>query len=176
MPKLIERPTRIEAAGTFTAEEGVVVKMGWQVARRVFALSWSVVAACAVVTLGAQAQASSQGTANHQQLIRSLKGSDLFRAYCAPCHGADGKGNGPAASALKAKVPDLTLLAQRNGGTFPSAQVSKTILGDDTIAAHGSREMPVWGPIFHEIEQDVDRGNVRIDNLVKYLASIQAPK
>jgi hypothetical protein len=49
------------------------------------------------------------------------------------------------------------------------------ILGDDPVVAHGPREMPVWGPVFHQVEEDVDRGNVRIDNLVKYLASIQAP-
>jgi mono/diheme cytochrome c family protein len=42
------------------------------------------------------------------------------------------------------------------------------------IASHGSREMPVWGPIFHQVEEDVDRGYVRLDNLVKYLQSIQS--
>jgi mono/diheme cytochrome c family protein len=94
-----------------------------------------------------------------------------FRAYCASCHGVDAKGNGPAAAALKVKVPDLTLLATRNGGTFPATLVRKVILGDNTVVAHGSREMPVWGPIFHQVEEDVDRGNVRIANLVQYLAS-----
>ena len=127
----------------------------------------------------ARAQAPSKPAVSGQEplpLIRSLKGGDLFRAYCASCHGADAKGNGPAAAALKAKVPDLTLLARRNGGTYPATEVRKMILGDNTVVAHGSREMPVWGPIFHQVEEDVDRGNVRIDNLVKYLASIQAPQ
>jgi hypothetical protein len=77
---------------------------------------------------------------------------------------------------LKAKVPDLTLLAKRNGGQFPEPRVRKVILGDDVVASHGSREMPIWGPIFHQIEEDVDRGNVRVENLVKYLESIQSPK
>jgi len=99
----------------------------------------------------------------------------LFRAYCASCHGADAKGKGPAAPALKARVPDLTLLAKRNGGKFPAARVRNMIMGDEVLAAHGSREMPVWGPIFHQIEWDVDRGNVRLENLVKYLQSIQSP-
>jgi hypothetical protein len=111
-----------------------------------------------------------------QPLIRSVEGPNLFRAYCASCHGADAKGNGPAAPALKAKVPDLTLLAKRNGGRFPEPRVRKIIMGDEVVTVHGSREMPVWGPIFHQIEWDVDRGNVRLENLVKYLKSIQSPK
>jgi mono/diheme cytochrome c family protein len=81
-----------------------------------------------------------------EQLIYSLKGPDLFRAHCAACHGSGAKGDGPLASALKAKVPDLTLLAKNNGGQFPSARVRKTITGDDVLASHGSREMPIWVP------------------------------
>jgi len=107
-------------------------------------------------------------------LIRSVEGLELFRSYCASCHGISGKGTGPAAPALKVQVPDLTLLARDNGGRFPAAYVREVIVGDKTLVAHGSREMPVWGPVFHQIEADVDRGNVRIENLVKYLESIQA--
>lgn len=73
------------------------------------------------VIAAASAQAPSKSSPANQELptlIRSTKGSDLFRAYCASCHGADAKGSGPAASALKAKVPNLTLLAKRNGGPF----------------------------------------------------------
>lgn len=155
-------------------------KISRRAVRRIAALASSVLLACAAVAaFRAQTQAPSGWSASDQELpplIRSLKGPDLFRAYCAPCHGVDAKGNGPAAPALKAKVPDLTLLAKRNGGTFPADQVSKTVMGDSAVVAHGSREMPVWGPIFHQVEEDIDRGNVRIDNLVKYLASIQAPK
>jgi mono/diheme cytochrome c family protein len=106
-------------------------------------------------------------------LIRSLEGPDLFRAYCASCHGIDAKGTGPAAPSLKVKVPDLTLLDSNNGGQFPAARVRKAIMGDDVVAAHGSREMPIWGPVFHQVERDVDYGNVRLENLLKYLESIQ---
>jgi mono/diheme cytochrome c family protein len=108
-----------------------------------------------------------------ERLIYSVKGPDLFRAHCAACHGEDAKGSGPMASALKAKVPDLTVLAKNNGGQFPSARVRKIVAGDDVLASHGSREMPIWGPIFHQIESDQDWGNVRVENLVKYLQSIQ---
>jgi mono/diheme cytochrome c family protein len=107
------------------------------------------------------------------RLISSLDGHDLFRAYCASCHGADGKGKGPVAPALKVDPPDLTTIARRNLGTFPSSRVRNIIAGDEAIVAHGSREMPVWGPIFHQVERDRDYGNVRLQNLTKYLESIQ---
>jgi mono/diheme cytochrome c family protein len=108
-----------------------------------------------------------------EQLIYPVKGPDLFRAHCAACHGSDANGTGPLAPALKTKVADLTLLAKNNGGQFPSARVRKTITGEDVLASHGSREMPIWGPIFHQIESDQDFGNVRLKNLVKYVESIQ---
>lgn len=108
-----------------------------------------------------------------EQLIYSVKGSELFRAHCAACHGSDAKGGGPMAPVLKTKVPDLTVLAKKNGGQFPSAQVSHAIMGDDVVMSHGSREMPIWGPIFHQIESDQDFGNVRLQNLLKYLESLQ---
>lgn len=108
------------------------------------------------------------------ELIYSLKGPDLHHAHCAACHGPEGKGNGPAAVDLKTKPADLTALAKNNGGRFPGEQIRKSISGDDpSVAAHGSREMPVWGPIFHQIEADQDFGNVRLQNLIKYLETIQ---
>ncbi len=107
--------------------------------------------------------------------IRSVDGAQLFRNYCAPCHGADGRGKGPVAGALKPHVPDLTKLSQRNGGVFPAVRVRNTIIfgANELIPAHGSSQMPVWGPIFHEIEFDQDLGNVRLENVTKYLQSIQ---
>ena len=111
---------------------------------------------------------------NYEKLIYSVKGPELFRAHCAACHGAGGKGDGPVASALKTKPADLTVLSKKNGGKFPAEHVRKFILGDEpTLTSHGSREMPVWGPIFHQIEEDQDLGNVRVQNLTKYLESIQ---
>jgi mono/diheme cytochrome c family protein len=113
------------------------------------------------------------GSPQNERLIESLKGPDLFRAHCSPCHGSDGKGGGPVASVLNSAVPDLTKIQKRNGGIFPEQRVRKVILGDDVVVAHGSREMPIWGPIFHQVEQDRDYGNVRIKNLIEYLKSIQ---
>jgi len=142
-------------------------------------LSNALVVCSVVLTFGAPSRAQSKQAASDQELpslIRSLKGPDLFRAYCASCHGLDAKGHGPAAASLKAKVADLTVLAKNNDGKFPDARVRKVIMGDEVIASHGSREMPVWSPIFHQIEEDVDRGNVRLENLVNYLETIQVPK
>jgi len=124
--------------------------------------------------IGKQTQTPPNAQKQSPPLIRSLKGSDLFRAYCASCHGLDARGTGPAAPALKAKVPDLTLLTNNYRGQFPKAYVRQVILGDLVVASHGSREMPIWGPIFHQVERDMDWGDVRVSSLVDYLQSIQA--
>ena len=122
--------------------------------------------------VGAHTQTRPDSAGPLPPLIQSVKGPDLFRAYCAPCHG-DGRTPGPVASSLKTRVPDLTLLRRNHAGQFPDARVRQTILGDNVISAHGTREMPIWGPVFHQVEGDMDWGNVRVENLLKYLQSIQ---
>jgi mono/diheme cytochrome c family protein len=135
-----------------------------------------VLALVGVVLPGAGKQTQTVPNVKEQSppLIHSVEGPDLFRAYCAPCHGVDAKGAGPAAPALKVTVPDLTLLARNNQGQFPAARVREMTMGDKVVEAHGSREMPIWGPIFHQVESDMDWGNVRLANLVEYLRSIQS--
>ncbi len=121
-----------------------------------------------------------QGNSKRQpekQLIDSIQGKDLFKAYCASCHGSNAKGKGPMASALKTTPADLTRISVRNGGVFPLMRVQKIITGLELPpAGHGSSEMPVWGPIFSQITRDVDLGHVRIDNLTRYLRDIQEMK
>ena len=110
-------------------------------------------------------------------VIESMAGMDLFHFYCSPCHGVDGKGHGPTAAALKTPPADLTRIAVRNGGRFPRQQIIAFVsYGNPTIAiaAHGSRDMPVWGPIFIGLDPSAVRTQVRIENLVMYLESIQA--
>jgi mono/diheme cytochrome c family protein len=122
----------------------------------------------------ATAQTKEASPKPYEALIYSVKGSDIYHANCAVCHGAEGKAGGPAAVNLKRKPADLTVLAKYNGGRFTFERVQKFILGDNaSVASHGSREMPVWGPIFHQIEEDQDLGNVRLQNLIKYLKTIQ---
>ncbi len=91
----------------------------------------------------------------------------LFGAYCASCHGLDAKGTGPAAASLKTPPADLE-------GRFPLDRVQKTISGEEFIeSSHGSREMPIWGPIFGQIVWDRDLRNVRLYNLAKYIETLQ---
>ncbi len=106
-------------------------------------------------------------------LIHSLQGPDLYRAYCASCHGVDAKGSGPVTPALVSQPPDLTTIAQRNGGLYPADRVRRIIAGDEVVVAHGPREMPVWGPIFHQVEQDRDYGYIRLQSLTDYLRGLQ---
>lgn len=108
-----------------------------------------------------------------QSAVIPLDGARIFRTHCAACHGVSGNGDGPVAPALKAKVPQLTTLARRNHGKFPADRVSRIISGDEVTGAHGSREMPIWGPIFHQIEDDRDLGYVRLQNVTEYLNTIQ---
>ena len=75
----------------------------------------------------------------------------MYTNYCAVCHGTEGKGNGPAADALKTPPADLTMLSKKNGGTYPAIKVGSAIRGDAHVAAHGSKEMPVWGKLFWTI-------------------------
>lgn len=133
-----------------------------------FAMSWIVFDGIA-----ATSQTELQSKKQLEQLIYSVKGPDLFRSHCAACHGSDGTGSGPLVAGLKTKVPDLTMMTKHNGGQFPLRRVRRTILGEDVLMSHGSRDMPVWGPIFHQVEADQDFGNVRLQNLVKHLESIQ---
>jgi mono/diheme cytochrome c family protein len=119
---------------------------------------------------------TAQGQKNATESGGETHGPALFKTYCASCHGTDGRGGGPVAKSLKGPIPDLTLISARNGGTFPAARLTKMITGDDVMpGAHGSREMPVWGPVFSRVGSDRDLGRMRIDNLVQYIQQIQKP-
>lgn len=102
-------------------------------------------------------------------------GPEMYTSYCAVCHGVDGKGHGPAAEALKVRPPDLTTLTKRNGGKYPSDHVTSAIRGDLRLAAHGSKEMPVWGDLFWGMsEGHSSEVQLRVTNLNKYIGSLQA--
>jgi mono/diheme cytochrome c family protein len=108
-------------------------------------------------------------------LIDSLAGRDSFERYCAACHGSDGRGNGPVASALRTRPADLTLLARRNNGAFPRQPIRDFITGvGRPVPAHGTSEMPVWGPMFGVFEPQ-PRVRERIGNLVTYIETLQQP-
>lgn len=104
-------------------------------------------------------------------------GAESFPRYCASCHGIQARGDGPAAAALIQKPADLTRIAARRGGKFPDGEIARFIDGRFTLAAHGSREMPVWGERFGDaipdsgVAEEVARGRIAV--LVEYLKSIQ---
>jgi mono/diheme cytochrome c family protein len=105
------------------------------------------------------------------------QGEELYRAYCASCHGLEGRGEGPVAGALTTRPPDLTTIAARRDGAFPDAEIALTIDGRFAPVAHGTREMPIWGRRFGqeipegEFQQPLVRGRILL--LVTYLESIQ---
>ena len=104
----------------------------------------------------------------------SNDGKEMYDNYCAVCHGKDGKGTGPAALSMKTSPTDLTALAKKNSGKYPAPHVAAVIRGQATRSAHGSQDMPVWGPLFSSISQGHE-GQVqqRITNLVDYLETLQ---
>lgn len=109
------------------------------------------------------------------QRTSPASGAEMYKAYCASCHGMDGKGNGPAAPAMKKPPSDLTALAQQNGGKFPQLTVFAVIKGDSAAPEHGSADMPVWGPIFRHTSSQENEGeeDMRISNLTHYIQSMQ---
>ena len=131
-----------------------------------------VLVAFAVVSLAASA-ASAQPQIK-QEPIKNVNASNapaMFNTYCAPCHGKDAKGTGPAAKALVKAPADLTTIAKRNNGTFPEVKVKRYIEGADEVAAHGSRDMPMWGSLFRDLNRDT--AMIRVQALNDYIKTLQ---
>jgi mono/diheme cytochrome c family protein len=108
----------------------------------------------------------------------TTRGATLYRIHCASCHGKKGAGDGPVAPALVKKPPDLTAIAKRAGGKFPEERVRSTIDGRTEFAAHGARDMPVWGLSFAEPGRDVSSEReieAEIRALVRFIAKLQPP-
>jgi mono/diheme cytochrome c family protein len=104
----------------------------------------------------------------------TASGKEMFLKYCASCHGEDGKGNGPAAIALKPPPSDLTTLSKRHEGKYPAGYVSVLVKFGRSLAAHGSLDMPVWGFRFKELDPVRDpTGQQHVDDVVAYLQSLQ---
>jgi len=106
-------------------------------------------------------------------------GGALYQELCAVCHGESARGDGPAAPALKNTVPDLTMLAAKNGGEFPFQKVQETITGQNRVIEHGTVSMPIWGRAFEAVRPDWTRtqreafAEQRIYNITEYLSTIQ---
>ena len=107
----------------------------------------------------------------------TLGGKMIFQQNCASCHGKDGRGAGPAAKSLKTPPADLTRITARHGGSFPADLVAAHVDGRESVAAHGSRDMPVWGESLAQAVNDKDLRDARIARaiqlVVQYLETIQ---
>ena len=127
-----------------------------------------------MVALGG-APANAQTTIKNETAprVQSVQGVDTFKAYCVSCHGVQAKGDGPAAMALKKVPADLTTIAKRNGGKFSASDVENIVMGTSVLASHGSRDMPIWGPVFQSLAPDASFAKLRVANLVEYIKSIQ---
>jgi mono/diheme cytochrome c family protein len=136
-----------------------------------FTLSLGLLTLCVPVLAVAQSTVVKQIPV---RTTRTLEGPDLYAEYCAVCHGKDGKGGGPAATALKKEPADLTQLARKNGGKFDELRVQSVITGSDVVAAHGSRDMPTWGPVFASMTTNEGLRRIRINALIRHVETMQA--
>ena len=133
----------------------------------------------AAMLLGVSAAMLGQsGAAAQQKAIKKMptasmpeSGAQLYKDHCAACHGAEGKGDGPVAGFLKTPPADLRVLAQRNNGKYPADYVSATLRSGTDSGAHGTSDMPIWGPVFRSRGKKL--AELRIHNLTEFVESLQ---
>ena len=125
---------------------------------------------------GASQPAPARGGQTSDPAVDGISGAYAFRMHCAGCHGAEGKGDGPLADSLRFHPADLTLIARRHGGSFPTEKVVRIIDGRDPLKGHGGPDMPVWGDAFKNADTNYDDKRVRekIHWVVEYLMTLQA--
>jgi len=102
-------------------------------------------------------------------------GARLYFNHCAACHGETGEGTGPVAASMRITMPNLRTLAQRNGGGFPRDAVAAYVDGRNVKAAHGDRQMPIWGDVFKGADPEADDLTVRrrINAVVDFVSTLQ---
>ena len=139
--------------------------------RRKTIVSWAALAAILGI-------AFAQGPKQHNAIPSkpsTAAGKKMFVQYCASCHGASAKGEGPAAIAMKTPPPDLTELSKHNDGKYPEGYIGALLKFGRNLASHGSEDMPVWGARFKAIDPVRDpTGQQHIDDLVAYIKTLQA--
>jgi mono/diheme cytochrome c family protein len=100
-------------------------------------------------------------------------GAEMYKSYCAACHGSEGKGDGPAVEFLKTPPPDLRMLAQHNQGKYPADHVAMTLRLGTGSRTHGTSDMPLWGELFRTVDVNQSLGELRVHNLTTFIESLQ---
>ena len=138
------------------------------------------IAALLVAVVTSFAVASPQQEETATQTVKVFKGKVTYRIYCSNCHGDEGHGDGNLAELLSVKPADLTAIARKNGGTFPTELITQLVDGRETVKGHGLKEMPVWGDAFQKSlqpswteESDDERARRKIQEVVAFVESIQ---
>ena len=167
MGNVAERVVRLATCPVLTVREPRAREADKAYVRRAAAVGAAVLAALLLMPATALAQ--------QRSLTQTTPGAEVFRTYCATCHGTSARGDGPLAPSMRKKPANLTELAKRNGGEFPTDLVFRTIDGRQPVRGHGGPDMPVWGDAFERSREAGDQARVKsvIQSLVDYLASIQ---
>jgi nucleotide-binding universal stress UspA family protein/mono/diheme cytochrome c family protein len=167
MGNVAERVVRMATCPVLTVREPRAREADKVYVRKVAAVGAAVLAALLIVPAAAGAQ--------ERPLTQTTPGAEVFRTYCATCHGTSARGDGPLAPSMRRKPANLTEIAKRNGGEFPADLVFRTIDGRQPVRGHGGPDMPVWGDAFERSREAGDQARVKsvIQSLVEYLASIQ---
>ena len=121
--------------------------------------------------LGAADEVNQKAMSAEQRGI--VDGAELYAELCSTCHGAEGRGDGPAQASLPKQAPDLSVLARDNGGKFPVRNVRRLIQRKAPDQTHGERTMPVWGPTLVKMTGGAALAPYRVQNLVSHVESLQ---
>ena len=134
-----------------------------------------VLAVVGLVAFGSTANAQEKPKIEKKSIrpTAATNAKEMFNSYCVACHGREGRGDGPAAKALTKAPADLTQLSAKNGGKFPELRVMRFIEGLDEVAAHGNRDMPIWGNLFRYAGGGEALIPLRIKVLTDYIKTLQ---
>jgi len=167
MGNVAERVVRAALCPVLTVREPRQREVVKGHARKLAYAGAAMIAALLLVPVAAAAQDA--------PMKQTTPGAEVFRTYCASCHGTSARGDGPLASSMRKKPANLTEIAKRNGGEFPTEMVFRTIDGRQPVRGHGGPDMPVWGDAFEKSREAGDQARVKavIQSLVDYLESIQ---
>ena len=167
MGNVAERVVRAAACPVLTVREPREREAEKVHATKLSVAGATIIAALLLLPVAAAAQ--------DEPMKQTTPGGEVFRTYCATCHGTSARGDGPLAASMKRKPANLTEIAKRNGGEFPSDVVFRTIDGRQPVRGHGGPDMPVWGDAFERSREAGDQARVKsvIQSLVDYLESIQ---